>query len=155
MKQWYMTSHGKKIHQCKSSSVAVVERITLTLPKSHTVTWPRLSFSLNPSIRPSLSQQHLHSILTLNLSVYPLRPFPLLSCPVSRYLMFLSTLLIPNLHSIQAGGFQWGGDKTSSEDCACPHKHRVLFELLCHKGCFSQRRKRKRTLAGLQRRRAG
>lgn len=32
--------HGKKIHQCKSSSVAVVQRKTLTLAKSHTNTWP-------------------------------------------------------------------------------------------------------------------
>lgn len=114
--------------------------------KSHCHLATRLSFSLNPSIRPSLSQQHLHSILTSNLSLYPLRPFSLLSRPASRYLMFLSTLLIPDLHSTQAGGFQRGGDKTSSEDCVCPHEHGVLFESLCHKGCFSQRRGNKKEL---------
>lgn len=83
---------------------------------------PHLSFALNPTIHPSsslsarpsnhpcLSQQHLHSFLTLSLPLYPSRSFSLLSRPVSRYLVFLSPLLIPNLHPIQAGGFQWGAN---------------------------------------------
>lgn len=74
-----------------------------------------LSPLIQPSIQhscihPALSQQHLHSLLTLSLSLYPSRSFSLLSLPVSRYLMFLSPLLIPYLHPIQAGGLQLGAD---------------------------------------------
>lgn len=72
---------------------------------------PRLSFSLNPSIHPFLpvstafafyshiKPPSLSLLCALSLSS---------TASVSRYLMFLSTLLIPNLHPIQAGGLRRG-----------------------------------------------
>lgn len=71
-----------------------------------------LSPLIHPSIHPSLP------VSTAFASYSHIKPLSRVLCalslssaaPVSRYLMFLSTLLIPNLHPIQAGGFQWGAD---------------------------------------------
>lgn len=108
--------HGKKIHQCKSSYVVQLKKLWPCQKVTPTPD-PRLSFCFNPTSHPAfltsnpfLSQQHLHSLLALSLSLYPWRFFSLLSLAMSRYLMFLFPLLIPNLHSIQAGGFQWRAD---------------------------------------------
>lgn len=111
---------------------------------------PRLSFSTNPSVRPAL----LHPSLPVStafafssrikpLSLSPLRPFPLLSLPMSRYLMFLSPLLIPNLHPIQAGCFHWGAN-VRKDKLWSPHKHCVLFESFCLRADFSSRKKQGR-----------
>lgn len=98
------------------------------------------SFFPNPAIRPALFQQHLHSLLALSLPLYPFGPFSLLSLPMSRYIMFLFPLLIPNLHPIQAGGFQRGAD-VRKDKLRGPRKHCVLFESFCLRGDFSSRKK--------------
>lgn len=141
---WHL--HGKKIHQCKSSSVTVVEKNSDPAKrKSHQhLNLAFLSQLIQlSSIHPSLFQQHLHSHLTLSLSLSPLRPFPLLRLPMSRYLMFLSPLLIPNLHPIQAGCFHWGADVRKDKLWSL-RKHCVLFESFCLRADFSSRKKQGR-----------
>lgn len=79
--------------------------------KSQVCHLTRRCFSRHPSVHPSIpaclnsicilfSHQTSRSLLcALSLSS---------AAPGSRYLMFLSTLLIPHLHPIQAGGFRRG-----------------------------------------------
>lgn len=71
-----------------------------------------LSPLIHPSIHPSLP------VSTAFASYSHIKPLSRLLCtlslssagPESRYLVFLSTLLIPHLHPKQARGFQRGGD---------------------------------------------
>lgn len=76
-----MASHGKKIHQCKFSTV--VERVTLTLPKSQChLTRVSLSPLIHPSIHPFLPVSTVFAFYShiKPPSLFPLRPFSLLNC---------------------------------------------------------------------------
>lgn len=95
-----------------------------------------LSPLIHPSIHPSLP------VSTAFASYSHIKPLSWLLCalslslssagPVSRYLVFLSTLLIPHLHPKQARGFQRGGDGRRDRlrrRCVSTQIRCVLFEL--------------------------
>lgn len=120
---------------------------------------PRLSFSLNPSIHPFLPVSTAFAFYShiKPPSLFPLRPFSLLNClrvTLSHVSLNSFNPQFASDTSRRPSGEETACNRSGSEDCSCPHKHCVLFELFCQ---MKKKREKKenRTQAGLERNKVG
>lgn len=138
-KHWYMTFPWKRDPSMQIQLRRVVRRKTLTLPKSHTVTWPSSPFNptihpapLHPSIPVSTAFAFSPRIkpLTLTFALFPSsQPVPDTLSHVS--LPSFNTQFASNTSSRQGAKKEEPTCKrTSSEDCVYPRTLCLIWIVL-------------------------